>query len=107
MSKKKKDIKITIEEYLMQKYGKINEEWSITIDLLIANLQRLKEVRNKIQETGIFNKETYKKNPLLSTEKDLHATIAKQCQALTLTPYIQTKITDIENDSDDWLSNGD
>ena len=97
MSKKKNKIvqspeEKVIKEYLTEKYGKVNPEWEITIRQLVDLIQRYKQVRNVINEVGIFDKVNYKKNPLLSTEKDLLATMSRHIQQLGLTPYVQTKL---------------
>lgn len=89
-----------VREYLNGKYGAINSEWEITIGQLMDLLARYKQVRNKINEVGIFDTVNYKKNPLLSTEKDLLATISKYIQALGLTPYWQTKLGLMEQQDD-------
>lgn len=113
MSKKKKgenqrSEEKAIREYLTKKYGRVNNEWEITIRQLMDNLRLYDQCKAKLAETGIFNETEYKKNPLLATIKDLQASISKETQALTLTPYIQEKLGQLGEDenNDDWLGIG-
>lgn len=58
-----------------------------------------------INEVGIWNYERGVKNPLLSTAKDLQASIFKQVQHLGNSPYALAKIkVNAEDDTDDFLS---
>ena len=110
----KKDTKKLIdatEEYLKQQYGEVKPEWRIILNLLGDNLDLYKECRESIRKNGIFDPNAYKKNPLLSTCKDLEATIIKQIQHLGLSPYAQSKIkVNSEDDTEDFidsLTNGE
>lgn len=98
-----KDYRKYIEDYLIQKYGKIEDNWLLMIDLLEDNVQQYHEVKRVLNETGLFNKETFKKNGLISTLKDLQATIIKQCQCLGLSPYHQSKMKNLDNPASDVL----
>ena len=79
-------------------------EWASIMYLLGDNLDLYKECRDSIKQNGIFDVNTYKKNPLLSTCKDLQATIMKQIQHLGLSPYAASKIKDaVEDDTEDYI----
>lgn len=89
------------EKYLINKYGNISEEWNTTLILMADNLDLYCQCKESIKENGIFDKSTYKKNPLLSTCKDLQATIIKQIQHLGLTPYASSKIGSLNQEGQD------
>lgn len=93
-----------IERYLTERYGKVNDEWRLTLSLLKDNLTLYSMCMKSIKENGIYDSSTQKKNPLLSTVKDIQATMIKQIQHLGLTPYAASKIKDlVEDDDDDFL----
>ena len=76
----------------------------MTLTLLADNLDLYIECRKSISQNGIFDTETYKKNPLLTTCKDLQATIMKQIQHFGLSPYAISKIKQTEeDDSEDYI----
>lgn len=94
----------SINKYLIEKYGEVKPEWETIMYLLGDNLDLYKECRDSIKQNGIFDVNTYKKNPLLSTCKDLQATIMKQIQHLGLSPYAAAKIKmDVEDDTEDYI----
>lgn len=103
----KKDTKKLIdatEDYLKEKYGEVKPEWRIILNLLGDNLDLYRECRQSIRQNGIFDLATYKKNPLLSTCKDLQSTIIKQIQHLGLSPYAAAKIKDsTEDDTENFI----
>lgn len=94
----------SVQDYLTSKYGKVKEEWDCILILLADNLDLYKECMRSVKQNGIFNNETGKKNPLLTTMKDLQATITKQIQHLGLSPYAVSKIkTEAEDDTQDFI----
>lgn len=103
----KKEIQKYIEdvrEYLADKYGQVFPQWEGIIFLLQDNLELYLQCRKSIKDEGIFDSNTYKKNPLLSTCKDLQATIIKQIQHLGLSPYALSKIKiGEEDDTEDFV----
>lgn len=100
-----KEYLLGIENYLINKYGKVNDEWNTLLMLLADNIDIYIQCKNSIRSNGIFDASTYKKNPLLSTLKDLQATILKQVQHLGISPYAASKIKqENEDDSEDFIS---
>lgn len=87
-----------IEDYLIGRYGKIQPEWALVIDLLIDNLIKYQKLQEVIDEYGYFNKDTFKTNPAIARQKDIQASIFKQIQSLGLSPYHNSKIKVIEQD---------
>lgn len=98
-------------EYINSKYGSVPPEWWCIIQLLADNLELYNCCKKSIQENGIYDVTTGRKNPLLSTVKDLQATIIKQIQHLGLSPYAVSKIHDTTEDNTDEfiesLTNGE
>ena len=104
MKKETKKLIDATEEYLKQQYGEVKPEWRIILNLLGDNLDLYKECRESIRKNGIFDPNSYKKNPLISSCKDLQATIIKQIQHLGLSPYAVSRIKmDKEDDSTDFI----
>lgn len=93
-----------VEEYLTNKYGELPPQWDAIITLLADNLELYNECKLSVKENGIYNTNTGRKNPLLTTMKDLQATIIKQIQHLGLSPYAVSKIKDDkEDDTEDFI----
>ena len=102
----KKEIKEyiqSVENYLKEKYGHVNEEWKAILYLLKDNLTLYEECKESIKENGIYDKQSGRKNPLLSTCKDLQATILKEVQHLGISPYSSSKIKMEEIGEEDEL----
>ena len=96
----------SVEEYLISQYGSVKNEWESSLLLLADNLDLYENCKLSVEANGIFNPDTYKKNPLLATMKDLQAQILKIFQHLGLTPYAVSKINhQAEDDTDDFLDN--
>lgn len=95
-----------VEAYLVAQYGSVNPEWESSLLLLADNLDLYEECKESIKVNGIFNPDRFTKNPLLSTMKDLQATMLKIFQHLGISPYAVSKIhITPEDDTDDFLDN--
>lgn len=93
-----------IESYLSSTYGKVNEEWGATLLLLADNLDLYDNCMDALDHSGIFDYNDWKKNPLLSTVKDIQATILKLTLQLGISPYAQSKIRYTpEDDTEDFI----
>lgn len=94
----------SIKGYLADKYGSVKPEWETILLLLADNIDLYKECKKSVDQYGIYDPSTQKKNPLLATMKDLQATILKQIQHLGLSPYAASKIKDdAEDNSEDFI----
>ena len=94
----------SVEQYLTQKYGELPPQWEQLIYLLGDNIDLYNQCKESVATHGIFDPNTGKKNPLLSTMKDLQATIIKQVQHFGLSPYAVSKIKVGEDDqTDDFI----
>lgn len=95
-----------VKDYLISEYGSVRAEWQITLMALEDALNRYAQVRQTIEQYGIYDAQTGLKNPLLSTEKDLLATILKLTQKLGISPWDASKIKlPQEDDTDDFINN--
>jgi len=103
-SKQTRDYLEKVNEYLTEKYGKVNAEWEANIMILADNLDLYKECKKSIKDNGIFDSTTGKKNPLLITIKDLQTQIEKQIKNLGLSPYAASRIkSEVEDDEEDFI----
>lgn len=94
-----------VEAYLIKRYGCVNNEWNGILTLLADNLDLYDSIKESIRINGIYDVSTGKKNPLLTTLKDLQASIMKQIQHLGISPYATAKIVDKEEGDSDLLAN--
>ena len=97
-----KDTKKTmkqVENYLIEKYGTIQEQWELTLKLMADNLDLLQECKDSVKQNGIYSTSRGLKNPLISTIKDINATLLKLAQQLGITPWSESKIKAIDEDS--------
>lgn len=95
-----------VKAYLTTEYGCVKGEWQITLMALEDALNRYVQVKQAIEQYGIYDSQTGLKNPLLSTEKDLLATILKLSQKLGISPWDASKIKTPEtDDTDDFINN--
>lgn len=96
----------TIEKYLKEQYGEVKDEWYGVMQLLADNFDLYNKCKQSVIDNGIYDAETGKKNPLLTTIKDLQATILKEVQHLGISPYAANKIkVEAEDNSDDFIDN--
>lgn len=99
-----RDYIISVRKHLEEKYGNVKPEWEGTLFILEDTLKRYIEIKESINMNGVYDKEQMKKNPLLSTEKDLVATILKISQKFSLSPWDMSKINiESESDEDDFI----
>lgn len=93
-----------INNYLKAKYGKIQPEWQLSIDLLADNVELYTKCKKIVEQVGIYDYERGKRNPLLATMKETQGVILKQIQHLGISPYAESKIRLMaEDDTDDFI----
>lgn len=94
-----------IKEYLTERYGEVKPEWSLLLSLLEDTYDEYIEMRKIVEETGMFDPKTRKKNPLISSIKDARATINKMVQHFGISPYSDSKIKKLTEDdgTDDFI----
>ena len=81
-----------INHYLIEKYSEIKPEWELLLSLLKDTYDEYLDMKALLEETGMFNPKTYKKNPLIASIKDARATINKMVQHFGISPYSDSKI---------------
>ena len=80
-----------INHYLIEKYSEIKPEWELLLSLLEDTYDEYLDMKALLEETGMFNPKTYKKNPLIASIKDARATINKMVQHFGISPYSDSK----------------
>ena len=81
-----------VREYLISEYGEVKSEWEITLKLLEDNLILYEDIRQCLNQYGIYDASSGKKTHLLSTLKEISATILKLIQKLGISPYDYARI---------------
>ena len=94
-----------VREYLTQKYGDIPLAFESSLFMLQENLEDYILYKEQIAKTYIIDQDG-KKNPLISSVKDLEACIMKIWQHLGLTVYSQSKIKNTEEDTTEDFIDG-
>lgn len=93
-----------IEKYLTKEFGEIPLAYEFQLDLFFDNLIQYYHIKAIVADTGIYDSETGRKNPLLSTQKDLQALILKQGQMFGLNFWSKSKIKMGEtDDTEDFI----
>lgn len=94
-----------IKHYLIEKYSEIKPEWELLLSLLEDTYDEYLDMKALLEETGMFNKTTGKKNPLISSIKDARATINKMVQHFGISPYSDSKIKKLneEENTEDFI----
>ncbi len=92
-----------IREYLTEKYGCVEPRWESIIDQMSDNLQMIEKCKAEIEKHGIFDSESFKKNPLIATIKDLQAQVLKTAQQLGITPWSESKMKTTDNNDEALL----
>lgn len=95
-----------VKSQLKAKYGKLEDSWDLTLNLLADTYEMYNMCWDVIKTHGVYKENTGLKSPVLSTLKDCTATILKLQQQLGITPWAESKIKTTENDdTDDFLEN--
>lgn len=89
-----------IKEYLIERYGEVKPEWLLLLSLLEDTYDEYLDMKALLEETGMFNPKTYKKNPLIASIKDARATINKMVQHFGISPYSDSKIKKLSEEDD-------
>lgn len=95
-----------VENYLIEKYGEIKPQWELSLSLMADNLELLQECKDSVKLNGIYSPVRAAKNPLISTIKDINATLLKIAQQLGITPWAESKIKSIDEDNTDNFIDG-
>jgi P27 family predicted phage terminase small subunit len=95
-----------VKDYLIEKYGVIQPQWELVLGLLEDNINLYKQCKASLQENGIYDVESGKKNPLLITMRDTQIQILNGVKELGLSPYASSRIKTAINESDDDFING-
>lgn len=93
-----------IEDYLIKEFGEVPLAYEFQMEIFFDSLRRYWQVGYVLEETGIYDHENKRKNGLLSTQKDLAASILKMSTMFGLNFWGRSKIKKQEtDDSDDFI----
>ena len=93
-----------IKKFLKQKYGKINDEWALGLELLADKVELYEKCKESVNNDGLLlvaKNGAYTKSPLIKVMLDSEIQITKMLQEFGLTPRSLSKINLINDDSDE------
>lgn len=94
----------SIRKYLEDTYGEVKPEWELMLMLLGDNVEMYRKVSETLETNGIYSPVSGVKNPLLSTQKDIAASIYKIVQHFGISPYAASKIKNgTDDDTEDFI----
>ena len=96
-----------ITQYLIEKYGKINDEWYISLTMLADNIEILDLSKKRLKSDGIMIPDRFGnmvKHPLLKTIVDCNIQIVKLLNEFGLTPKAVYKLRDTAEVDDSPLA---
>lgn len=93
-----------VKKYLKEKYGRVNQEWELGLQLLADKLELYIKCKDFINENGLVmtaKNGAPTKSPLIKVMFDSEIQITKMLQEFGLTPRSLSKINLINDDSDE------
>jgi P27 family predicted phage terminase small subunit len=93
-----------IENFLIEKFGKVNKTWQVGLQMLADNLDKFYECKDHIDEDGVYVKcknGAFTKHPLLGVQKDLEVQITKLLVEFGLTPRSSKRLLSDDDGNDD------
>lgn len=96
---------LSVEKYLIGKYGAVNDEWKQPLEMLATNVEIFNKCTESIKNDGLMmlaKNGAYTKNPLLKVQTDSQIQIIKLLNEFGITPKAAAKIN-LVNDEDDEL----
>ena len=93
-----------INDAMIANYVEIKPEWKALIEMYADNLELYSTMKKILFETGLYDPNTGKKNPLIASIKDIQATMMKQQQKLAISPWDESKINITNEEEDDFLT---
>lgn len=93
-----------VKKFLKQKYGKINDEWSMPLELLADKVELYQKCRDSINNDGLLlvaKNGSYTRNSLIKTLFDCEIQISKYLAEFGLTPKALAKINFVGDDDEE------
>lgn len=97
----------SVHKFLLNKFGYINDEWFLSLQMLADNLNMFFQCREQIATDGIFVENKFgnmDKHPLIKVQNDAQIQIVKLLQQYGLTPHAVGKLKNTEDDDNDLLN---
>ncbi|KAA6333329.1 hypothetical protein EZS27_018242 [termite gut metagenome] len=96
-----------VQRFLINKFGKIQDEWQNTLITLFDNYDMLLEIKQTIKAEGLMIFDRFGvmvKHPLIKTSLELQVQILKILCEFGLTPKSSAKLTNDSGDDNDPLN---
>ena len=94
-----------IKKFLKQKYGKINDEWALGLELLADKVELYEKCKESVNNDGLLlvaKNGAYTKSPLIKVMLDSEIQISKYLAEFGLTPKAAAKLN-LGSDDDEEL----
>lgn len=92
-----------IKKFLKQKYGKINDEWALGLELLADKVELYEKCKESVNNDGLLlvaKNGAYTRNSLIKTMFDCEIQITKYLAEFGLSPRSAAKINLVNDDED-------
>ena len=96
----------SVEKYLKEKYGKVNDEWEQPLMMLATNVEMFNKCTEIIKRDGLIviaKNGSPSKNAAILIQLEAQKQINKLLDAFGLTPKAQSKINLLNEDDDESL----
>ena len=93
-----------VKKLLKTKYGKLNDEWSMPLELLADKVELYQKCRDSINNDGLLlvaKNGSYTRNSLIKTMFDCEIQISKYLAEFGLTPRAAAKINFVGDDDEE------
>lgn len=93
-----------VKKLLKTKYGKLNDEWSMPLELLADKVELYQKCRDSINNDGLLlvaKNGAYTRNSLIKTMFDCEIQISKYLAEFGLTPRAAAKINFVSDDDEE------
>ena len=93
-----------VKKFLKTKYGKINDEWSMPLELLADKVELYQKCRDSINNDGLLlvaKNGSYTRNSLIKTMFDCEIQISKYLAEFGLSPRSASKINLVGDDDEE------
>lgn len=97
----------SVHKFLLNKFGYINDEWFLSLQMLADNLNMFFQCREQIATDGIFVENKFgnmDKHPLIKVQNDAQIQIVKLLNEFGLSPKSLGRLK-VEDNEDDELLN--
>lgn len=97
----------SVHKFLLNKFGYINDEWFLSLQMLADNLNMFFQCREQIATDGIFVENKFgnmDKHPLIKVQNDAQIQIVKLLNEFGLSPKSVGRLK-VEDNEDDELLN--